>query len=355
MSNYEFYYPNRFRAKTKNFDNIFNEWKSIENSWGSGPKQDQVIIKHFGKELSNEIRNSKMFSFLEYRRFEKSGSNIFHFKKELLDLLEKTDVSDIQIGNIKFPFNNFYLSLRELNKPFSSNPNDDTIIDGVYIEFHDDSKDNLIYDYWISFHLCGYSESRKDIEFKYNVIDNMELASDLTFENTNSKITDALKLVQQIMSDTLESKTMTQAAIEKEIDYQLEYYKNLKDNLNLFINCILYVSSDKPDIEIKYVDGLPVHLKSKFEKANTKHRKDLVEKEIKQFGYSKIKLVGKNFSNTNSVQKSNNEILPHWRRGHWRNQAFGKDLLESKLIWIRPTIVNKEKGETTKGHIYLTD
>jgi hypothetical protein len=355
MSNYEFYYPNRFRAKTKNFDNIFNEWKSVENSWGSGPKQDQVIIKYFGNELSNEIRNSKMFSFLGYRRFDKSGSNIFHFKKELLGLLEKTDVSDLQICNIKFPFNNFYLSLRELNKPFSSNPDDDTIIDGVYINFHDDSKDEVDYHYWISFHLCGFSESKKEIEFKYNVVDKMELASDLSFERSTSKITDAIKLVHQIMSDTLDSKTMTQNDIDTEINYQLEHYKNLKDNLNLFINCILYVSSDKPDIETKYVDGLPSHLKSKFEKANTKHRKYLVEKEIKRFGYSKINLAGKSFSNHQLIQQVKTEMSSHWRRGHWRNQLFGKDLNESKIIWIKPTIVNKEKGEPNKGHIYLTE
>lgn len=30
----------------------------------------------------------------------------------------------------------------------------------------------------------------------------------------------------------------------------------------------------------------------------------------------------------------------HWRRGHYRNQPFGKNLAESKLIWIEPVLVN---------------
>lgn len=29
----------------------------------------------------------------------------------------------------------------------------------------------------------------------------------------------------------------------------------------------------------------------------------------------------------------------HWRRGHYRNQKFGKELLQSKIIWIEPTLV----------------
>lgn len=30
---------------------------------------------------------------------------------------------------------------------------------------------------------------------------------------------------------------------------------------------------------------------------------------------------------------------PHWRRGHWRNQACGEGLGNRRLIWVRPTIV----------------
>ncbi|MCM0751078.1 hypothetical protein DEA98_05895 [Brucella pseudogrignonensis] len=33
----------------------------------------------------------------------------------------------------------------------------------------------------------------------------------------------------------------------------------------------------------------------------------------------------------------------HWRRGHWRNQRFGKALAESRLLWIRPTMVGADK------------
>jgi len=355
MNDYNFYYPNRFREKTRNFDNIYNEWKSIENAWGSGLKQYQIIDKYFGKELSNEIKNSKTFSLLEYRRFEKGGFNIFHFKKELLELLEKTDVSEIQIGAIRFPYLNFYISLRELNKSLPTSISKDAIIDGVYVSFTDDSKEDLIYKYHINFHICGYSESQKEFEFKHNIQDIMELPSGLTFVNEKSTITDAIAEVNKIMSDTFASKTLAQKVIEREINFQLDGYKLLKDNLNLMINCILYISSDKPDIETKFAEGLPLHLRNKIEKANSKRRKVLAENEAKQFGFSKIRLVGNSFIKDNKSSIKTGEVAPHWRRGHWRHQPFGKELSESKIIWIMPTIVNKDKGLPSKGHIYTTE
>jgi hypothetical protein len=42
---------------------------------------------------------------------------------------------------------------------------------------------------------------------------------------------------------------------------------------------------------------------------------------------------------------SGHEVEPHWRRGHWRLQPHGTGLSLLKLIWIRPTIVRRDKGE----------
>lgn len=351
MNNYDFYYPIRFRNKTKNFDNLFNSWKSVENTLGSAYKKDEVIDKYFGKDLDMDTRMSKYFSVLSYRNFEEKGSNIFHFTKELLQLLEQTDVSDIQIKNIKFPFNNFYISVRELNRPFTSDKDDDAIIDGIFIEFKDDNEHDLMHDYHIGFYLCGYSESKKELEFKRTNLDLLELTSELSFKSSESTITDAIEVVHQILKDTTESETTTKEYKEKEINFQLEDYKRLKDNLNLIINCIIYISSDKPDIEKEYRAGIPSHLNDRIKKANTNRKKEVLEQELTKFGYTKINLIGKSYKRIAS-ESSLTTINPHWRRGHWRNQPFGTELKESKLIWIKPTIVNKEKGEIGKGHIY---
>jgi hypothetical protein len=34
-------------------------------------------------------------------------------------------------------------------------------------------------------------------------------------------------------------------------------------------------------------------------------------------------------------------VIPHWRRGHFRAQLYGKDRTMRRLIFIQPLIVNK--------------
>lgn len=50
---------------------------------------------------------------------------------------------------------------------------------------------------------------------------------------------------------------------------------------------------------------------------------------------------------------SGRELLPHWRRGHWRRQAHGAGNLERRLIWIRPVLVRRDRGEDVEGHVYV--
>lgn len=41
--------------------------------------------------------------------------------------------------------------------------------------------------------------------------------------------------------------------------------------------------------------------------------------------------------------RSDREVRPHWRRGHWRRIWGSKENLTAPRIWIRPCLVNKEK------------
>lgn len=38
----------------------------------------------------------------------------------------------------------------------------------------------------------------------------------------------------------------------------------------------------------------------------------------------------------------------HWRRGHFRNQRFGQELKEQKIIWIEPTLVGVNESDGTQ-------
>jgi len=139
---------------------------------------------------------------------------------------------------------------------------------------------------------------------------------------------------------------------DTKIDLYLIHKQFVDRTINFIINCLLYLTTKEADIDEKYPEDLPIHLKSKFEKANTKRKKEVATEEISRCGFTKIKYVGHRIKTTKLIDSTGKEVAAHWRRGHWRNQKFGVNLSESKLLWIMPTIVNKDKGEPQKGHVY---
>lgn len=43
----------------------------------------------------------------------------------------------------------------------------------------------------------------------------------------------------------------------------------------------------------------------------------------------------------------------HWRTGHWRDQPYGEKRSKVRRVWIRPTLINKSKGDSPDGHVYV--
>lgn len=50
---------------------------------------------------------------------------------------------------------------------------------------------------------------------------------------------------------------------------------------------------------------------------------------------------------------SGSELVPHWRRGHWRRQAYGAGMLERRLLWIRPVLMRLDRGDAIQGNVYV--
>lgn len=138
-------------------------------------------------------------------------------------------------------------------------------------------------------------------------------------------------------------------------NYQLDF---IERTCKVLVNCLLYLSLPKEtqDINKEYPLDLPHNFNRKLSLGKSNNEKKKIENKITNFGFSKINFVGNSFKNSKNQSKDETgELSPHWRRGHWRNQPYGENLKLSKLIWIKPTIVNKDKGEVIKGHIYTTE
>ena len=141
----------------------------------------------------------------------------------------------------------------------------------------------------------------------------------------------------------------------KELGPNLERtFVEYSDNIKLIINCILYITSQENELRGEYPSDTPGYLTSKLSKVNSKQQRETIENEIKSQGFTKINFLGDKYRGTLSGQR-HGELSTHWRRGHWRNQPWGHELKERKMIWIEPTIVRADKGEPLKGHIYKVE
>lgn len=346
------------------------------------PNYDGTNLYEFLKNKSG-LSNEQIYEFSyineNYRNWLdwfKNGKNIFSFSNELLSLLDKTDVNDIKPDSFHLPYDIFYLSLKPLNIKLSKDSQE--IIEGVYIDHniwdangeHPDGYCDLSMYFVGNFRKIFLKNISKVKSRTPYTIDNIEKFDEypigsfwniwLSFQISEGRenVKQAIDYFLEGLRDEIFPKNNSDIDIT---DIDLDFYNStielLTKTINLVINCILYLSqpTEKIDIEKKYPNGLPHNFDRKLNFAKTTKEIKKVSDKIDQLGFTKIHFIGQSFKYNLNTETNNLTIRTHWRRGHWRNQKHGSQNLQLKLIWIQPTIVNKNKGDIEKGHIYDVD
>ncbi len=134
-----------------------------------------------------------------------------------------------------------------------------------------------------------------------------------------------------------------------------EFYTDGLALFRLVLNSVLYLSSNDPDI-ITRVSGREMaitHANSIKSKLKSKKTKQLAKKE----SALNFQSVGENVhpiyitkrglldSSTNQPANFSDYAVRFIVRGHWRNQPFGLNLTERKLIFIKPYYKGPEMAE----------
>jgi hypothetical protein len=352
------YYPNRI-AKQNNFlrhskdkkrfiefclgkDEYFHE---DDSSPGLRKKADNLTL---AQRIEREYLLSEFNLWEEWRS---CGSNIFDLSEVLLRLLENTDVSDVQLSSIKLPYRNLYIDLQYGN--LYLNPEKSIPVEGVFFSEHINDDESVTYQRVVMLDFTG-----KYIE-NYNAVNQQLMQHERGFHSYQLFLDpeENLNRVGQSVMDAKKSFVKFSVA-EENADAKLDLYQIHSDfihhTVNLVVNCLLYLTLKDNDIQQKFSADLPIHLKSKLEKATTKRKKELALIEIQQNGFTKIKLVGGRLNPIANFTGSGSQVSAHWRRGHWRNQKIGQHHQQIKLIWIMPTIVGKDNGMPQKGHLYIS-
>ncbi|MGS2761840.1 hypothetical protein [Sinomicrobium sp. M5D2P9] len=343
---------------TKKFSEYYPNQIAKDNKYEKYLKDENRLYRECRKPHfeSEKVGVKKAYVYQEFhlwKEWKNGGKNIFHFSKNLVELLRETDVLDIDLSLIKLPYSSLYIDLSEAKIPFEENGNE--FIDGVFIrDEQDDGDDGQSFERAINIDFVG-----RDYIEKYWTI-NKDLCWDsergfhsmLLFLDRKDNLKTVEDAVKFDKKGFVGEYTFDERDDDTKIDLYLIHKQFVDRTISLAINCLLYLTTKESDVTEKYPEDLPIHLKTKLEKANTKKKKETAKTNISESGFTKIKYVGYRIKTIPPKESTGKEVAAHWRRGHWRNQKFGVNLTESKLVWIMPTIVNKEKGEPKKGHLY---
>jgi hypothetical protein len=123
-----------------------------------------------------------------------------------------------------------------------------------------------------------------------------------------------------------------------------------REATKLIVNSLGYVLFEKDNIQDSWLNA-PASMLAKLERSRTPKEKQRNESKLWGQGFTKVHLCSPRLE-SNIPGHAGYEVDPHWRRGHWRLQPHGVGLSLLKLIWIKPTIVRRDKGEPEQGHVY---
>lgn len=349
----------QFKNRDKFFDKHYGEYKFEVTDNGSSYSRDDSQFSILEKYRNRYIVDE----FLDWEGWYKNGRNIFSFSEELLMMLENSDVNDVTDDCFHLPYDCFFISLKPLDIKIAKN--NDKIIEGVYIHNNKLATEEEDYSLVLHFHFVGdfLNLYLNSVGEYIDYLSGDEAAKfwnfSLFFIPVEGKTT--VKVVMQEAIELFKAaffpKQDDEEDVEdKHLDLLNHHLQFIQNTLKTVINCLLYLSlpKEEQDCSSLYPIDLPHNFNKKLSFSKTKTEKEKTERKISESGFSKICYVGQTFKKEKSIHKtSESKINSHWRRGHWRNQPFGKELKEKRLQWIKPTIVNKELGSPEKGHVYV--
>ncbi len=378
MQPVERYHPDRYRISrpfSRQVATIYRNNTRLENL----PSREcfEAVIDFIAKTYNNEIENlpfekrpldprrlmPECSLAMHYAAFHIQGRQIFHFNEQIAEQFRKTDVDEIRVENLVFPYSVFYMSF---GKQPDLELDDGAYVDGAYIMVL--GGENL--QVMLTTLRDDYNSKRFTWIFQPEKYYYLSLS--LT-DPTKSIASVANKALQEDLAErektTLDQPTRMEfqgvtiinrrpESLKVELKEVSEGYFVFREALRLIINGLCYLSTYPEDIETRYPDDTPAELLKKIQHpVKSKDIQRTVSK-LTSMGYTKIHYCGKAFDRfKQSNIPTGKEVKPHWRRGHWRNQPCGSGRSDRKMRWIMPTIIHKDKNDIPEdsGHIYLVE
>lgn len=312
-----------------------------------------------------------------YGRFVQAGRQIMDFPPSLVEMLAKTDVSDIPLDSIKMPYASQYLYFgpqadMELEPGW--------LVDGAYVEERGEPgdirftitavpSDRSLSRLWFVHPEPVYTQDfvgdyrKMDLATAMDTVLSDKLAGlNKRRSSQGGDITEQLRREADASGEDMHENTQIIDISPQMADERLAQVNRrhpvYSAALQLVVNALCYVTAYPDDIDTVWPAGTPETLKAKAEAGKGKEVMRAKSK-LAALGYVPVHVCGKKIDDQRSKAAASathgqSHHASHWRRGHWRNQVHGPARSLRKLIWVMPVLVGaSQRDEPELGHLYL--
>lgn len=298
--------------------------------------------------------------------FTAHGRNIFALAPNLVEVLDRTDLSAVQAGDIKLPFSGFYMSFG--NSLDASLPGPPNRIDGAYVslldpgrlqivltsrrlDVRDDSSRHWPFSRDLYYYVpCDISDERRTFSEILEAAVGTEIRITPEITEPDPDFVAELGNSRQVLVRDVRHLSQAEAA-----EFNREGLPAVRRALGLVVNGLCYLNAEPQELPEVYPSDAPPDL-VEISRTGKPSRRSGARAQLLERGFSAIRIVGGDIPDPRqSLSAGDGSVRPHWRRGHWRRQPYGPGLASVRLIRIPPTLVRADLGEPTVGHLYQVD
>lgn len=337
---------------------------------------DPQYLHSFGDLQLSLHQQQKTLQFHDYYlKFWDHHRQMFSLDEQLSSSLGMTDISDIPWDQIKLPHDHFHISWDNYGQEAFEMGGLNYVVDGAYVMrvpsggvlYPDET---LLIRFTCLLVDPSYSEARKLRSIQGSIYSEPVYEYVLSGKR-GTTVGDALKDGEVEFSrycEGLDSR-LYESAVEYSVEAQVfpdgvrltphsDKFKRgierIRGALPMLFNSIFYLVQRPGNRTEVFPQAAPKPRLERFLKEKHPKNKKALGDALARRGYSVVTFVrdpdvsGKAES---QISDSGKTVRSHWRRGHWRNQPFGKNLSESRWVWIMPVLVKKdEKFEVGTKH-----
>lgn len=292
------------------------------------------------------------------------GRNIFYLTPTLVQLLELSDLGDMRLEDIQFPFDSFYISFGGAFRHALPGPPNQ--IDGAYItryvngpievvvtsrrlDVRPDRSSGWPFTCDAYYYADLHPEEGKTIE------EILKATTDAEFRSLEERSVVPPEEERVKLYEEFPGKAFVYTAHEtarEHAEFLSEGLSVFKRALALTMIALCYLNSeDEEGAEIVsgFPDGAPADLAELAKSGSKKGRN--AKGRLLEDGWLEMRLIGTKLKVPEGIHMPSGAhggwtMSPHTRRGHMRrNQRYGPGRSLTRAVWIKPIFINMEEGD----------